>query len=345
MFTPAASSDGLRQALSVVRAEAATPEQAAEQLMNFAQTSVYASYFPGSPQTQSFAPFRYRAYSNGVLLGVVVTAGMGYTMNGVYVMGGPFGPSPVYVGLLTDFITPTDPNPTPGGTGNGCFDLSLAETAGTRTVVDYRQTAAGQTSNMTIDTLIVGPKTFEGHAATEVLTKTTMAIAGQPQTNEIHSYEKRTGNAQITHYGSEYSNTTTVPGVSTTTIASKSVATPPWTSGFYALAAGQSETVTMTETTNSTSTITFTIPGVPPITQTNTTTDTTTVTTKFVGRESVTVPAGTYSACKYETNVAGVLGTAWYIDGKGLMVKSTGSAEGVAWTQEATSVKLNGQSL
>lgn len=109
MRRTSAASD-LRKELTSLRIENVTPEQAADQLLNFAQSSVYANFFPGNPTTQSYPPFRYRAYSNGVLLGVVVTDGMGYTMNGVYAMGGDFGDSPVYVGLVTDFITLTEPN-------------------------------------------------------------------------------------------------------------------------------------------------------------------------------------------------------------------------------------------
>ena len=60
----------LRKALSAAPIQAATPEQAADQLFNFAQTSSYASIFPGNPPTLSYAPFRYHAYSNGVLLRV-----------------------------------------------------------------------------------------------------------------------------------------------------------------------------------------------------------------------------------------------------------------------------------
>lgn len=101
----------LRKVLSTMRAESAPFERtAADQLMDFAQSSTYSSLFPGNPSTQSYPPFQYRAYSNGIVLGVVVSDGMGYPMNGVYAMGGVFGDAPVYVGLLSDFITPTDPD-------------------------------------------------------------------------------------------------------------------------------------------------------------------------------------------------------------------------------------------
>ncbi|MDB5874884.1 MAG: hypothetical protein JWQ07_4326 [Ramlibacter sp.] len=85
---------------------AVTPEEAARQLMNFGE-SVYPEYFPGHPTTQSLPPFVYRYYpQTGTYLGVVVTDGSGYALNGVYVMGGTFGNAPLYVGPLSQFITP-----------------------------------------------------------------------------------------------------------------------------------------------------------------------------------------------------------------------------------------------
>lgn len=80
------------------------PADRARQLLDFGQR-VYPQYFPGQPATQSLPPFLYRYYaSTGVYLGVVVQSDANYVLDGVYVMGGPFGAQPVYVGKLTDFI-------------------------------------------------------------------------------------------------------------------------------------------------------------------------------------------------------------------------------------------------
>ncbi|WP_284614862.1 hypothetical protein [Aquabacterium humicola] len=347
MLTPAASADGLRRALSAVRVEAVTPEQAAEQLLNYAQVSPYASYFPGNPQTQTFGPFRFRYYpATGIYLGVVVTAGQGYTMNGVYVMGGAFGNDPVFQGLLTDFITPTDPNPPPTGANNGCYDLSLLEATGTRIVVNYQH--SGTTSGtQTVDMVVNGPKTFEGRQAIESFVKTTgtLTVEGETGTTtlEAKNYAKRTGDAEVTEYGSDAVLTTTIAGFNVT-MTTKSVSNPPFADKQYGLAVGQSITQSQTDTTTST---TSGIPGVPSTPQTTTTT--TTTTTKFVGRESVTVPAKTYNTCKFETTTAGVpnvVTTMWVVDGKGVMVKMQTTENGVVSTkQEATSATLNGASL
>jgi hypothetical protein len=104
------------------RAQAVSAEAAAEQLFEFAEPA-YPAFFPafvaGSPATQYAAPFRFRLYPNGVYLGVVVSPAEGYILDGVYMMGGPFGDVPLYVGMLGEFITPearaagTNPAETP----------------------------------------------------------------------------------------------------------------------------------------------------------------------------------------------------------------------------------------
>jgi hypothetical protein len=90
-------------------AQAVSADAAAEQLFEFAEPA-YPAFFPafvaGSPATQYAAPFRFRLYPNGVYLGVVVSPADGYILDGVYMMGGPFGDVPLYVGMLAEFITP-----------------------------------------------------------------------------------------------------------------------------------------------------------------------------------------------------------------------------------------------
>lgn len=84
----------------------ASLEEVARQLLNFGEQN-YPQYFRERPATLSSPPFLYRYYpGTGIHLGVVVQPGMGYVLDGVYVMGGPFAPTPQFVGMLTDFITP-----------------------------------------------------------------------------------------------------------------------------------------------------------------------------------------------------------------------------------------------
>jgi hypothetical protein len=87
-------------------AAAVSPQDAAEQLMDFAE-SRFPQFFPRHSLTQSSAPFAYRYYSEtGLYLGVVVTDGTAYRVGDVYVMGGTFGGAPVYEGPLAVYITP-----------------------------------------------------------------------------------------------------------------------------------------------------------------------------------------------------------------------------------------------
>lgn len=350
--TPAAAAAQFRTTLSAQGgtkvSAAVSPAQAAEQLLNFAETT-FPMFFPSHQTTATFDPFLFRYYpQTGVYVGVVVKANMGFTLDGVYVMGGPFGDAPMYVGQLTQFITPVDPGTGgPTGPNNGCFDLGLLETTGTR--VDLTMQHSGDATGLLTQVWTInGAKTFEGHAAVETQIKHTgtLTTAGvsAPTDMDIKSYQKRTGDAEVTSYGSDSVINSSVAGFNMTT-TSKSVNTPPYVDRQYGLAAGQSVTQTMTTAITSTTTG---IPGVPSTPQTST--STTTQTIKFVGREQVTVPAKTFSACKYETTFSGggvnTMTTSWVIDGKGIPVKTQITVNGVInSTQEATVVKLNGQNL
>jgi serine protease len=99
--------DALAAVQTVLTPEA--PEELARQLMNFGERA-YPQFFPQRPATQVSKPFVYRYHpATGVHIGVVVHGGTSYVMDGVYVLGGPFGPAPVYVGQVRDFITPSMP--------------------------------------------------------------------------------------------------------------------------------------------------------------------------------------------------------------------------------------------
>ncbi|MES3001852.1 MAG: hypothetical protein V4787_14265, partial [Pseudomonadota bacterium] len=118
--------------------QAVSPDAAADQLMDFAEANL-PGYFPSHQPSISFPPFRARYYpETGIYLGVVVTAGSSYTLNGVYVAGGGLGTlaNPYFAGLLTQFITPTGGG-TGGGTASACYDLALADTQGTKIEIVY----------------------------------------------------------------------------------------------------------------------------------------------------------------------------------------------------------------
>ena len=78
--------------------------EGARRLLDLAQQT-YPELFPGNAITQTSAPFLYRHYpATGTYLGVVVQSDPAYTLNGVYVMGGPFPSTPVLVGRVQDFV-------------------------------------------------------------------------------------------------------------------------------------------------------------------------------------------------------------------------------------------------
>lgn len=86
----------------------ATPEDAATQLLDFAEKN-YSQFFPAKKETLTWWRYTYRYYQEtGVYVGVAtgVTQGDNLVEGGVYVMGGPFGNAPTYVGQLNQFITP-----------------------------------------------------------------------------------------------------------------------------------------------------------------------------------------------------------------------------------------------
>lgn len=86
----------------------ATPGDAAEQLLDFAESS-FPQFFPTREATQSVAKLRYRYYpSMGTYIAVAlnVVPGDGLVEGGVYVLGGAAGATPILVGVLNQFITP-----------------------------------------------------------------------------------------------------------------------------------------------------------------------------------------------------------------------------------------------
>lgn len=104
VVTPAAAPFGVANAAD-----------ASEQLFAFAKKD-YAVYFKGCGATQQYLQYTYQYCSEtGNYLGVVtsntVAAGVAQDSNvvlgGVYVMGKDFGPNPMYVGMLVNYITPT----------------------------------------------------------------------------------------------------------------------------------------------------------------------------------------------------------------------------------------------
>lgn len=327
------------QALAV-RAAAVSPVIAADQLMNYGEAT-YPALFPGRQPTLSFGPFRYRAYSSGILLGVVVSADPAYQLNGVYVMGGPYGQSPLYVGKVTDFITPTEPGPGPVGPTNGCFNVDMLVSNGNTVSVTY-QLLGPVTGSLTVDTAYNGFATFLGESFSEsiVREKGTTFENNLPTAvdNSEKRYVRKTAEAEITHVGtSSATMVTTNDYIATTTYTTQY--TPAWLDRRYALPLG--ETLTSARTTATTRVTTYSN-GLPSTTNTYGSSVSETVT--FAARENITVPAGTFSTCRFDsvtTTGTPVTTSRWYVAGKGVLVKEVRTEGSKVQTRQATQALLN----
>ena len=310
----------VRPASSIV-----TSAQAAELLLNAAEGAANVN-FPreSSSGTRSFAPFLYRYYaSTNTYLGVVITPTPGYTLRGVYVAGPAFGNSPAnpfFAGLVTDFLPGTVIDD--AGSPSPCYDLALADTQGTHIVVEYSSGLPGKT---TVETSVGALTTFDGHNVRET---TVSSTAGGADDFTLRTFSTRFSDA-VTEFGSEIQ----YRGGIVAGDFVRTVYTPAFVRGVYSLAGGafvtEAPTGTAVTTTGTGQTTAVNVAG--------------STTTKFVGIESVTVPAGTYSTCKLEVTTSGssVVATNWLIAGKGIRVKTISGGQ----TTEATSVKLNGASL
>jgi hypothetical protein len=136
----AATMDALRAQGKAAAQQAASPAQAATQVMDYAEAH-YGSYFPSHQADQQATYegtlFRFRYYpQTGIYLGVVLEAGPGYAAGGVYALGGPFS-SLFYAGPLTNYVTVSSVQPN-GTTSAATLNPALA---GTRALKFFGNTA------------------------------------------------------------------------------------------------------------------------------------------------------------------------------------------------------------
>ena len=113
------------------------------------------------------------------------------------------------------------------------------------------------------------------------------------------------------------------------TVTSTTTYTPPYVNGVANLAVGETGTFV------SSGAVTSTGPGSGPFSNSQT--------VKFVGKESITVPAGTFNACRYETLGSGgavINGTSWYY--RSLVIKSSAPGNGGTQIIQLKSATING---
>jgi hypothetical protein len=176
--------------------------------------------------------------------------------------------------------------------------------------------------------VVGGEAVFEGNVATETVSTFTPPV-GSPYTSR--SYWKMTGPVELTEYGSVSEFVT-----ATVQSFSKSVYTPPLVQSLD-MAPGETRTLSYTIVTTST------VNGVAqtPLTASGMTTAT------FVGFEQVTIPAGTFEACRFDQKHQGLDGPTssyWFLVGHGVELKSStpASAGAGASLTELTSLLIDG---
>ena len=310
----------------------------------------FSQFFPSHRSNGQFDLYTFRYYpETGNYIAVAGSF--------VVVLGPVTDGRVVHVGMLSDFacrVYPSDcsPAPGPGRANNGCFDFALFDTAGTHLVITYQRLDLAEGTE-TRDFTVGNVTGFEDYANARenstILTirSGTTSAPGFSEEIRFKSYGQRTGDAEFTGYGSTSSESTR----NGTSVVSKSVFSPPFVNPMHSLALGESESYT-NATITTTTTTTSGIPGQPDTTSITSRTDTLTRIFKFVGRETVTVPAGTYSTCRFDVTGPGQEGSSnlgsslWLIDGKGILVKSEigGGAAGTR-SEFASLIELNGQKI
>ncbi len=190
---------------------------------------------------------------------------------------------------------------------------------------------------------VSGGKTFNGQSGLieffqdQTTTYSAPALLASAGTIPTQSRFYFTENGSVeTEYGGTIVTGVTVAGISVNTTTTTTY-TPPKPDRRFTLAVGASDTVT--STLGVTSVTNF---GPTPATSTAETT-----TIRFVGQESVTVPAGTFAACKFVDTANSETTEHWFAKGNGAPIRFTSrTSEGQVVTISMTSAsRLNGAAI
>jgi len=338
---------------------ATTPTVSAAELFDWAETN-YPQFFPTHQSNQAFDIYTFRYYpSTGNYVGL--------TNAGIVVgLGSYTGGEIVQFGALGNFacsVKPNDPACTGGGGGgtttagdlNECTDAnSGALTTGytSHIVFTYSGIITGE---QTVDTVVNGAATFEGQNAVKVTATTTgtnsVVTNGLTVTTPIDTVNKiymqvvGTTKPALTLGDESVANVTvSVPfvGSMTTSTALKVVYNPAYQDATFTLALGETKTQSINQTTTTTITTPFGGAG-----QASTTSGTFSTTVKYAAKETISVQGKSYNTCKYETSdpAGGSGSTTWYIQGKGIPVKTQTVTTGGTQTVEMKSGTVNGVAL
>lgn len=257
------------------------------------------------------------------------------------------GPAPVEPVPPVDPVAPVDPvdpvepepvEPGPGGgatPGTGaaadCLNGSLYDATAT---VSLEYTIIGPLSGTSKSDYTITPSAiFEGQASSKAQGTVTTTYTGQaPIVTNVQNFFQMDGLA-VNDLGN-ITETSSLGSVYTT----RTVNDPAYRDLKFTLAAGASDEQTIGRVTTVSG-------GIVPETTVRTT-ETRRVT--YAGRETVTVPAGTFETCRFDFTVAigteSDTATDWVAVGKGLSVKSVARDTDTATetTLELTSGRING---
>ena len=219
-----------------------------------------------------------------------------------------------------------------GGSGAllDCVNPDFA-VVGTRQLLDYRSTTDSGSLEFTTDILVNRETSFEGTPVLEALTEEQGATSSS--TTQLYTFDPATGLQRSYRVISEAASPA---GTVTTTITFD-----PFMEEDFGLAVGESDTTEYTVRTETS------IPGSPvqaPATETDVTR-----TRTYTGRQTITVPAGTFETCRVEEIVNRADGdennVIWFGVGSGVVIRQIGNADGDSTTTELLSGSINGNDL
>lgn len=219
----------------------------------------------------------------------------------------------------------------PAGPLNECVDPAAATLpTGLHIKLIYETIGNEFTGEQTSESVINGPDTFKGQSAIKITTTSNGTAVAQGFTmttsTTVESFEQIGGDGVTLTLGAMTDVTTNFVGVPfpPSRARAETVYDPPRRNLEFHIALGETGSVTATSTTT-----TF-----EPVSGQTTTTDTDTFT--FEAKEEVTVPAGTYLACRYRMpgDNANSHTTTWYMVGKGVPVKTVDVSDGETTTMQ-----------
>lgn len=227
----------------------------------------------------------------------------------------------VAIGTLSDTwsIAGVAPGPIPGGgAGAGaraCFN-PISAVAGTRFTADTLQTSPSSTITALTDSVVMGQTMFSGNLVTEFRSTNSFINSDQSLLSSADSrsyFRVDNTNFRSFQYGSETTGTAPMQTPPATNI------NDPFVEISFDLDVGESHTTRFTSGN---------VPG-PRIPVE--------ITRTYLGREMVTVPAGTFEACKFATRTTTSAGTSsssatneqWFDVGSGFSLKVLFSTGGM----------------